>query len=181
MAQWLDPQGPHPRPPAPNAGYATGHFGKWHMGGQRDVDRRPAHHSNTASTAPSTNFEGMGSETPAARPHPRRPPNPRRIWQAGERSSAAPSPGCRALKSPAVSSMPPSLHRPSAPGPPASPFFVNLWPDDPHGPWYPPASSAGPRTPAIPLPGRPARDGRPARARSSTASARTKPCATTPS
>ena len=41
------------------AGYATGHFGKWHMGGQRDVARAPAI-AAYGFDASLTNFEGMG-------------------------------------------------------------------------------------------------------------------------
>ena len=37
MAQWLDPAAPTLARSLHGAGYATGHFGKWHMGGQRDV------------------------------------------------------------------------------------------------------------------------------------------------
>jgi len=38
MAQWLDPQAPMLARFLQKSGYATGHFGKWHMGGQRDVN-----------------------------------------------------------------------------------------------------------------------------------------------
>ena len=41
MAQWLDPQAPMLARSLNQAGYATGHFGKWHMGGQRDVNDAP--------------------------------------------------------------------------------------------------------------------------------------------
>ena len=38
MAQWLDLKAPMLARILNNNGYSTGHFGKWHMGGQRDVD-----------------------------------------------------------------------------------------------------------------------------------------------
>jgi uncharacterized sulfatase len=41
MAQWLDPGAPVLARELGRAGYATGHFGKWHMGGQRDVGDAP--------------------------------------------------------------------------------------------------------------------------------------------
>jgi len=41
MAQWLDPQAPSLARELNQAGYATGHFGKWHLGGQRDVGEAP--------------------------------------------------------------------------------------------------------------------------------------------
>ena len=42
MAHWLDPKAPMLARSLQKAGYATGHFGKWHMGGQRDVTEAPA-------------------------------------------------------------------------------------------------------------------------------------------
>ena len=41
------------------AGYATGHFGKWHMGGQRNVADAPPI-SDYGFDESLTNFEGMG-------------------------------------------------------------------------------------------------------------------------
>ena len=41
MAQWLDPGAPVLARELQKSGYATGHFGKWHMGGQRDVADAP--------------------------------------------------------------------------------------------------------------------------------------------
>src|SRR4051812_48722983 len=38
MKDYLDPKVPTLARTLKNAGYATGHFGKWHMGGGRDVD-----------------------------------------------------------------------------------------------------------------------------------------------
>ena len=41
VAQWLDPHAPMLARHLQSIGYATGHFGKWHMGGQRDVGEAP--------------------------------------------------------------------------------------------------------------------------------------------
>ena len=43
------------------SGYATGHFGKWHMGGQRDVNEAPPI-SAYGFDESLTNFEGMGAK-----------------------------------------------------------------------------------------------------------------------
>lgn len=41
QADWLDPKWPTLARTLKEAGYATGHFGKWHMGGGRDVQDAP--------------------------------------------------------------------------------------------------------------------------------------------
>jgi len=41
VADWLDPAAPSIARILKQNGYATGHFGKWHLGGQRDVDNAP--------------------------------------------------------------------------------------------------------------------------------------------
>ena len=42
-----------------DAGYATGHFGKWHLGGQRDVGEAPLI-TQYGFDRSITNFEGLG-------------------------------------------------------------------------------------------------------------------------
>jgi arylsulfatase A-like enzyme len=59
MAQWLDPAAPMLARILRDAGYATGHFGKWHMGGQRDVGDAPLI-NEYGFDASLTNFEGLG-------------------------------------------------------------------------------------------------------------------------
>ena len=59
MAQWLDPEAPLLARALHDAGYATGHFGKWHMGGQRDVGEAPLI-TDYGFDASLTNFEGLG-------------------------------------------------------------------------------------------------------------------------
>ena len=62
MAQWLDPKAPMLARSLQKNGYATGHFGKWHMGGQRNVNDAPAI-SEYGFEQSLTNFEGMGLKT----------------------------------------------------------------------------------------------------------------------
>ena len=61
LAQWLDPKAPMLARSLKRAGYATGHFGKWHMGGQRDVSEAPPI-TDYGFDASLTNFEGMGAK-----------------------------------------------------------------------------------------------------------------------
>jgi len=59
QADWLDPKVPNLARTLHDAGYATGHFGKWHMGGGRDVGNAPwptAYGFDEAFTT----FEGLG-------------------------------------------------------------------------------------------------------------------------
>src|SRR5688500_5191626 len=59
MAQWLDPKAPTLARLLKQDGYATGHFGKWHMGGQRDVGEAPLIQQYGFDES-LTNFEGLG-------------------------------------------------------------------------------------------------------------------------
>src|SRR3954447_11948957 len=59
MAQWLDLPAPSIAQQFHAAGYATGHFGKWHMGGQRDVGDAPLI-TDYGFDESLTNFEGLG-------------------------------------------------------------------------------------------------------------------------
>ncbi len=59
MPQWLDPSVPTLAKMLKARGYATGHFGKWHMGGQRDVGEAPLI-TEYGFDQSLTNFEGLG-------------------------------------------------------------------------------------------------------------------------
>lgn len=59
VAQWLDPQAPVLARFLKNAGYTTGHFGKWHLGGQRNVGDAPLI-TEYGFDESLTNFEGLG-------------------------------------------------------------------------------------------------------------------------
>lgn len=134
MSQWLDTAAPMLPAFLKEAGYATGHFGKWHLGGQRDVEDAPPI-SGYGFDQSLTNFEGMG---PKLLPLTLKPGDkePGKIWQNAERlggpvtwmqrseitggfASAA-----RTFIDKAVSER--------------KPFYVNLWPDDVHSPFWPP-------------------------------------------
>lgn len=133
VAQWLDPAAPVLARELRKSGYATGHFGKWHLGGQRDVANAPpiADYGFDRSL---TNFEGMGAKLLPLTVTPQQP-EPKKIWADAVN-----------LGEPVTWTMRPEItggfvreairfiDRAGATG---QPFFVNVWPDDPHGPWFP--------------------------------------------
>ncbi|MCH8216542.1 MAG: sulfatase-like hydrolase/transferase [Planctomycetes bacterium] len=59
MADYLDPAAPTTAKKLQAAGYATAHFGKWHMGGGRDVDDAPLPQAYGFDES-LVSFEGLG-------------------------------------------------------------------------------------------------------------------------
>ena len=59
MANFLDPKAPAVARAFQGAGYATAHFGKWHMGGGRDVSDAPLPQAYGFDES-LTSFEGLG-------------------------------------------------------------------------------------------------------------------------
>ena len=84
MAQWLDPKAPMLARFLQKSGYATGHFGKWHMGGQRDVKDAPAI-SEYGFDQSLTNFEGIGPKLLPLTLRPGQDPKkPGKLWHHAE-------------------------------------------------------------------------------------------------
>lgn len=137
MAQWLDPSAPMLARSLHDAGYATGHFGKWHMGGQRDVDNAPAI-ADYGFDASLTNFEGMG---PKLLPLTLKPgqEEPDRIWQDAERLGEGYRWMLRSkITGGFVDAAIPFMAEAAAKD---QPFYINLWPDDVHSPFWPPVEA----------------------------------------
>jgi uncharacterized sulfatase len=134
VANWLDPKVPTLARTLQQHGYATGHFGKWHLGGQRDVDDAPPI-SAYGFDETLTNFEGMGAKL---LPMTQSPGDqlPGRIWEDAERLGGPVVWMQRSeITSGFVNAAIPFMKRAVTAG---KPFYVNLWPDDVHGPWWPP-------------------------------------------
>ena len=134
IAQWLDPKAPMLARSLQQAGYATGHFGKWHMGGQRNVDNAPPITDYGFDTS-LTNFEGMG---PKLLPLVLKPgqKKPGRIWADAERLGEGYKWMLRSrITSGFVDAAIPFIEKAKAAH---KPFYINLWPDDVHSPFWPP-------------------------------------------
>ena len=134
MANWLDPKAPMLARILRENGYATGHFGKWHLGGQRDVDDAPpiAAYGFDESL---TNFEGMGAKLLPLTLKPG-DEKPGRIWENAERLGQPVTWIQRSqitggFVDAAISFIDTTAQH-------NKPFFINLWPDDVHSPFWPP-------------------------------------------
>jgi arylsulfatase A-like enzyme len=134
MANWLDPAAPTLARILHENGYATGHFGKWHLGGQRDVDNAPPI-STYGFDESLTNFEGMGAKLLPLTLKPG-DTQPGRIWADAERLGQPVTWMQRSqITGGFVDAAIPFIDRASNQG---KPFYINLWPDDVHGPFWPP-------------------------------------------
>lgn len=141
MAQWLDPKAPMLARSLQKNGYATGHFGKWHMGGQRDVVDAPPITAYGFDQS-LTNFEGMGSKLlPLTMKPGQDPTKPGRIWEDAERLGE----GFRWIQRSQITQgfVDAAISFIIQVKKKEKPFYLNLWPDDVHGPFWPPVEKWG--------------------------------------
>ncbi len=134
IAHWLDPQAPTLARFLQKSGYATGHFGKWHLGGQRDVDDAPLITAYGFDQS-LTNFEGLGPRIlPTSRVAPGQPERRHDLgsarlghgsitWESREKVTTR-------FVDAALGFIDTSLAA-------KKPFYLNLWPDDVHTPVIP--------------------------------------------
>lgn len=140
LAQWLEPSAPTLARTLHEAGYATGHFGKWHMGGQRDVGDAPLI-TQYGFEETLTQFEGLGDRilplldafdgTPARKYALGSDKLGRGNITWMDRSKVTSAFVDRTLK---------FIKEQQAAG---RPFYVNVWPDDVHSPFFPPKALRG--------------------------------------
>lgn len=135
IAHWLDPETTVLARELKHSGYKTGHFGKWHMGGQRDVGEAPLI-SEFGFERSLTNFEGLGPRVlPLLDAYDGGQPRKYHLGSADlgrgsirwvDRSATTQTYVDEALKF--------ILEAQQA----EKPFYLNLWPDDVHSPFFPP-------------------------------------------
>lgn len=142
MAQWLDPKAPSIARALQASGYATGHFGKWHLGGQRDVGEAPLI-SEYGFDESLTNFEGLGDRVlPVMGGVDGRPKVKNGLGVGSEKLGrgkiewAPRHEVTERFVSRSITFMKKAQEA-------KKPFFINLWPDDVHSPYSPPAGKAG--------------------------------------
>jgi arylsulfatase A-like enzyme len=126
QADFLDPTAPSLPRILKGAGYATAHFGKWHLGGGRDVTNAP--------TFAKYGYDEHAGTYESPEPHPDIT-STNWIWSPGDKVKRWERTGFFVDKTLDF------LARRKG-----QPCFVNLWLDDPHTPWVPNAETPqGPR------------------------------------
>lgn len=133
VANWLDTSAPTIAKDLHKAGYTTGHFGKWHMGGQRDVAEAPAI-TEYGFDKSLTNFEGMGPKLLPLTKNAKGEVG--RIWEDAERLG---EPYTWMQRSEITTGfIEAAMDFISQSQKEDKPFYVNIWPDDVHSPFWPP-------------------------------------------
>lgn len=140
MAQWLDRNAATLPRMFSASGYRTGHFGKWHMGGQRDVGEAPLV-TEYGFDESLTNFEGLGPRVlPLCDSYDGSPL--KRHDLGSEKLGRGPIEWenrtniTRRFVQQAIQFVDQSVAD-------QKPFYINLWPDDVHSPFYPPEALRG--------------------------------------
>ncbi|MBN70642.1 MAG: hypothetical protein CME32_15345 [Gimesia sp.] len=135
LAQWLDPKAPVLARELKHAGYATGHFGKWHMGGQRDVGEAPLI-TRYGFDRSLTNFEGLGPRVlPLKDAYDGKPPQKHDLGSANLGHGPIRWEDRSVVTAAFVKDALNFIDQAEATG---QPFYLNLWPDDVHSPFFPP-------------------------------------------
>jgi len=140
VAQWLDPKAPMLARILHDAGYATGHFGKWHMGGQRDVGEAPLI-TEYGFDESLTNFEGLGPRVlPLCNAFDGKPLKRHDLGSAKLGHGPIQWEDRAAITQTFTQAALGFIQKAESAG---QPFYVNVWPDDVHSPFYPPEARRG--------------------------------------
>jgi uncharacterized sulfatase len=137
MPDWLDPATPTLSRALQSAGYTTGHFGKWHLGGGRDDGEAPliADYGFDASL---TQFEGLGDRVLPLMPGRRGKPRVKLPLGTGSeklKRGEVRWQNREEITSAFVARTVEFIRAAESAG---KPFYVNVWPDDVHTPLVPP-------------------------------------------
>jgi uncharacterized sulfatase len=140
IAHWLDPSAPMLARLLRDAGYTTGHFGKWHMGGQRDVGDAPLI-TEYGFDVSLTNFEGLGPRVLPVCDAYDGTPTRRHALGSDKLGRGTISWQNRSQVTETFTTAAIDFIQQAAAN--EKPFYVNLWPDDVHSPFFPPANRRG--------------------------------------
>jgi len=140
MAQWLNPAAPTVARNLKTAGYTTGHFGKWHMGGQRDVGDAPLI-TEYGFDKTLTTFEGLGDRVlPLLDAYDGTSTKKYALGSdklgRGNITWVERSKVTTSFVDAAIDFMKKAEQE-------GKPFYVDLWPDDVHSPFFPPKALRG--------------------------------------
>lgn len=142
VAQWLDTNAPTVARTLRQAGYTTGHFGKWHMGGQRDVGEAPLITEYGFEKSVST-FEGLGDRIlPLLDAYDGKGPRKYELGVMSEKLGRGHVTwkDRSTITSAFVQDALGFIQQAEKTG---EPFYVNVWPDDVHSPFFPPKALRG--------------------------------------
>ncbi|MCG6155812.1 sulfatase-like hydrolase/transferase [Rubinisphaera margarita] len=140
VANWLDPEAPMLSDMLHDAGYATGHFGKWHLGGQRDVGEAPLI-TEYGFDKSLTNFEGLGPRVLAICDAHDGSPLRRHTLGSDQLGRGEIIWEDRSLVTQSFTQAALDFVKKNEKA--DKPFYINVWPDDVHGPYYPPEARRG--------------------------------------
>lgn len=140
IRDWLDLEAPMLARILHDAGYATGHFGKWHMGGQRDVHEAPLI-TEYGFDESITNFEGLGARILPLKYSPGNQPPVQHNLGSDSLGHGPVIWHDRAFVTEKFTEAAVTFAKAASAR--DQPFYLNLWPDDVHTPMHPPLEKWG--------------------------------------
>ena len=140
IVNWLNPEAPMLARILKEHGYATGHFGKWHMGGQRNVAEAPLIPQYGFDES-LTNFEGLGPRLlPLCDNYDGKPLHKHDLGSANLGHGPIVWMNRETITRGFVGAAVGFIKQAEEKG---EPFYVNVWPDDVHSPFFPPRDERG--------------------------------------